>query len=334
MKKTSLISAFPACGKTYLVDNQETLTFGNNKKYSFVDSESSQYEKYSGWEKKYVDDIMKKVGTVDFIFISQHEEVLKELKNRNIPFIAVCPCGDEKYLPASQIKLIKQQWFGRMLLRDNGHIKNIDNWLNLLINNYDTWTTYEHITKYNPMSFYFLDQNQYLSDIITELYQKKENESDTYCWISKSEKEEEAGIKEYELVNISDPYTFLADNDETAALLIFVMGKMGYGATDQEGELIVPISVTVFPDSREWYKEKFGRSVLEGFKAKKKAVCKALESVMLGTFDDREKYETELSKINDPDQKENFIKAWQNNCSSVNDIGTYCHKLAERLSED
>lgn len=55
---------------------------------------------------------------------------------------------------------------------------------------------------------------------------------------------------------------------------------------------------------------------------------------MLGTFDDCKKYETELSEIDDPDQKEKFIKTWQNNRSGVNDIGTYCHKLAERLSED
>lgn len=38
MKKTMIISAFPACGKTYLYENQDTLNFkylGENLKFTF-----------------------------------------------------------------------------------------------------------------------------------------------------------------------------------------------------------------------------------------------------------------------------------------------------------
>lgn len=176
-KKSLIISAFPACGKTYLTENQNMFTFESDKKYTFVDSESSKYEKYPGWEKNYVDDIKKKIGTVDFIFICQYEEVLRELKNRNIPFVTVCPCGDKECCPEKTREAIKQQWFGRMVLRDNRHIKNLNEWLNTMKENYDKWTTIKHITKYGPVNYYFLFEGQYLSDIIDGLYWKKENDS-------------------------------------------------------------------------------------------------------------------------------------------------------------
>lgn len=84
MKRTLIISAFPACGKTYLYRNQNTLLFdccGEKKiHYSFDDSDSSKFPKHEGWEKEYIDYIeKKKIGSVDFIFISKHENVLKEL---------------------------------------------------------------------------------------------------------------------------------------------------------------------------------------------------------------------------------------------------------------
>ncbi len=185
--KTMLISAFPACGKTYLYENQNVLKFryfGENEKFTFDDSDSSHYKKREGWEKDYVDAIEQKIGTVDFLFISQHENVLQELKTRNIPFVVVAPDNSE-WISDKEKKLIKQQWFGRFILRDNSHIKNFNEWLNLLKNNYDKWTTIEHLTKYDPVSFFLLKENEYISDIIEDLYYKKEN-YDIYTFIDKN----------------------------------------------------------------------------------------------------------------------------------------------------
>ena len=93
-----VISAFPGCGKTYLYENQDKLEFncqGERKKFTFCDSDSSHYKKHDGWEKEYVEDIEKKLGILDFIFISQHDKVLEELNTRKIPFVIVAPDNAE-----------------------------------------------------------------------------------------------------------------------------------------------------------------------------------------------------------------------------------------------
>lgn len=180
---TMIISAFPGCGKTYLYENQGRLIFpylGERMKFKFSDSDSSRYKKERGWEKNYVNDVEKKLGTVDFLFISQHEEVLQELHNRDIPFIVVSP-NNAYWTSDSDRQLVKQQWFGRFVLRDNSHIKDFSSWLSELKCNYDDWTSIEHITKYAPVSFFLLDETQYISDIIADLYWKKETYQKEYC---------------------------------------------------------------------------------------------------------------------------------------------------------
>ena len=175
-KRTMVISAFPGCGKTYLYENQDKLEFncqGERKKFTFCDSDSSHYKKHDGWEKEYVEDIEKKLGILDFIFISQHDKVLEELNTRKIPFVIVAPDNAE-WLSSRERELTKQQWFGRFVLRDNSHIKDFPSWLESLKEHYDEWTSYEHLEKYKPVSIFSLGIDQYLSDIISDLYAKKE----------------------------------------------------------------------------------------------------------------------------------------------------------------
>lgn len=112
----------------------------------------------------------------------------------------------------------------------------------------------------------------------------------------------------YKLVNPSDPYTFEADNDETAALVIFMLST-AYGAHTESGETRVPIFI--FGGAEEWYKEKFGRNVEEGIAAKRKQVAEALNSMQLGNFEDRRMYEAALAAITEVDKKAEFIAKWQ-----------------------
>lgn len=183
-----IISAFPACGKTYLFENQDKLTFkclGEEKKFTFRDSDSSHYAKHENWEKEYVNDLKKELGTVDFIFISQHENVLAELEAQHIPFVAIAPDNSE-WLSDEERRLIKQQWFGRFILRNNNHIKDFDKWLICLKENYDNWTSQEQLSKHNPVALFLLKENEYISNIIADLYWKKEH-YDYYTKIVKDE---------------------------------------------------------------------------------------------------------------------------------------------------
>lgn len=134
---------------------------------------------------------------------------------------------------------------------------------------------------------------------------------------------------EYELINPSDPYTFIADDYETAALVVFAVSTL-YGAKPKEGEDTVP--VFIFGGAEEWYIEQFGRSSYDGLKAKKKQVEAALSSMELGHFKDRQRYETALAAIAEPDKQEQFITEWDNERTSLNNIGAYCRKLAAELA--
>ena len=53
--------------------------------------------------------------------------------------------------------------------------------------------------------------------------------------------------------------------------------------------------------------------------------------MMLGHFRDRERYEAALASITDPQKKAEFMKTWQDGCSSLNNIGQVAHDLAEKL---
>ena len=90
----------------------------------------------------------------------------------NIPFIVVAP-DNSKNLSIKERQLIKQQWFGRFLLRNNSHIKNLEKWLKELNDNYELWTSYDHLTMYKPFELVLLKEDEYLSDKIEELYLKK-----------------------------------------------------------------------------------------------------------------------------------------------------------------
>lgn len=136
---------------------------------------------------------------------------------------------------------------------------------------------------------------------------------------------------EYELINPSDPYTFVAEDYETAALTVFCISQM-YGAKSKDGQETVP--VFLFGGGEEWYVEQFGRAPVEGIEAKREQIAQALDSVMLGGFEDRRKYEAALAAITDSDKREEFIASWQSECSSMNDIGAQCHRMAKKVLAD
>lgn len=136
---------------------------------------------------------------------------------------------------------------------------------------------------------------------------------------------------EFELINPSDPYTFIAEDLETAALVVFILGEGKYGAETEDGNNEVP--VFLFGGAEEWYTSMFRRTITEGYEEKKKAVVSALESMMLGHFRDRKRYNAALSAITDPEKKKEFIKKWQDDCNSLNNIGNEAHKLAEVINK-
>lgn len=154
---TLIVSAFAGCGKTWLTEHQGQ--YG----YTICDTDSSSYDKLTGWEKRYLTDIVKQVESAkyDFIFVCQHDSVLTEMDKQGIPYVIVQPDNIIWNEPEAP-------------LRDNSHIKDFGKWINHIKEIYDERTSLHFIQSHQQVSFFTLEMNQYLSDIIEDLYWKKE----------------------------------------------------------------------------------------------------------------------------------------------------------------
>jgi len=140
-------------------------------------------------------------------------------------------------------------------------------------------------------------------------------------------------IMEYKFIGLSDPYTFIAEDFETATLVVLLLDTF-YGATPKDGGEKVPIFAFCedgYLD--EWYKNHFNRTCDEGLKVKHKTVADALQSFILGDFKDRRRYKAALSAITDSDKKEQFVQEWQNGRDDPDNIGEKAHKLSRLLLE-
>lgn len=112
MRKTLVISAFPACGKTYaakyLSERGVDVLDSDSSQFSWTTDENGNKVRNPRFAEEYIAHIKKNIGKVDLIFVSSHEEVRLALQENHIDYIFVCP----------DIKL-KEQWIGRCFLRGN-----------------------------------------------------------------------------------------------------------------------------------------------------------------------------------------------------------------------
>lgn len=138
-------------------------------------------------------------------------------------------------------------------------------------------------------------------------------------------------MKEYTLINPSDPYTFLAEDKEVATLVVLSLNP-GYGAETKDRSESVPIfAFSTEEKMREWYETEFSRTIEEGLKAKRKEIGEALLTFMYGGFEDRRRYQAALSAITDEEKKKKFMEEWQDGHSSFNNIGAYAHNLGRNI---
>ena len=100
-KTTIVISAFPACGKSYVYTNF------NGKPYTMIDSDSSKYSwiyengvktdtRNPNFIEDYIAHIKENIGKVDVIFVSSHKDVRKALRDNGIKYFIVHPSLEMK----------------------------------------------------------------------------------------------------------------------------------------------------------------------------------------------------------------------------------------------
>ena len=137
-------------------------------------------------------------------------------------------------------------------------------------------------------------------------------------------------MMEYELYNPSDPYTFIAADKEVAALVVGLLSP-AFGAGTQDGSEENSVPIFILGGYEEWYREEFCRTPTEGLNARRKEVGEAMQSFMLGKFEDRARYNAALEAIDDPAKRDAFMAKWQDCRTSLNNIGVVAHEFGKAL---
>lgn len=130
---TKIISAFPACGKTYAfkklnekgykVINQDINQFIWCHDYNPANSDKIETYRNPEFPENYIKYIKENIGKVDYIFVSSYKEIRDALIDNGIHFTLVYP--DRK---------MKAEWVGRCFLRGNG-----EEFCQLIADNWDKW---------------------------------------------------------------------------------------------------------------------------------------------------------------------------------------------------
>lgn len=165
-----IISAFPACGKTYAFEKMKDI-----KGLKVLDSDSSQFswiEKLNdaGWinsalantqypikirnpefPTNYIKHIKNSMDSHHYIFVSSHKVVRDAMKENNISYVLIYP--DRRLLDT---------WIGRCYVRGNDK-----EFVDTLIENWDKWIT-ECEAEDGCTEKIKLQYNQYLMDVIEE----------------------------------------------------------------------------------------------------------------------------------------------------------------------
>lgn len=170
MKNTTVISAFPACGKSYIYNNEtksdKIILDSDSSEFSWIkDSNGNNTkERNPNFPKNYMEHIKENIGKVDIIFVSSHDVVRDALKEKDIKYTLVYP----------HITL-KDTWVERFRLRGND-----ENFINFISSNWNSFIeAMEDETFPNKIILY----EGYLSDVIellTKLSKIECSDSNTY----------------------------------------------------------------------------------------------------------------------------------------------------------
>jgi len=136
----------------------------------------------------------------------------------------------------------------------------------------------------------------------------------------------------FDLINISDAYTFKAEHLECAAVVTALLGSGQYSAKQMDGDAEVPFFM--FGGHDEWFQQHFGHDMYTALRLwtseRKTELIEALNSVLIG---DRREYERTLPLLAD-DKREEWIAGWHDrHRSSLNDIGGRAKRIAMAIAE-
>lgn len=131
--------------------------------------------------------------------------------------------------------------------------------------------------------------------------------------------------KIYEIVNPSDPYTMVAENEAVAFVACLLLGRGAYGLREGEREACPLFRFGGDPEA--WLKEKHGVGIDETIAQNKQELVRVLRSVQIGTRSDRATLDEAIEKCG----REWMLRRHDEKRSSLNDIGRRAWLIAERV---
>ena len=134
----------------------------------------------------------------------------------------------------------------------------------------------------------------------------------------------------YEIVNPSDPYTLRAPDRATAVAACFLLGEGQYSLRARDGESACPLFL-LGGDPLDWYEGEFGVRLPAVLENRLAEVAAALESVLYGSFADREEIDA-ATALMAPDAVAGFLaERHERRRSSLNNIGAKAWAIAAAL---
>lgn len=138
----------------------------------------------------------------------------------------------------------------------------------------------------------------------------------------------------YEIVNPSDAYTLMADEERVAVVATLLLGEGWYGLRTEDGKDVLGlIALGGIRYADCWCREHFGSDSMEALlnSVPDEQIAACLESVRIGDFDERRRYDRLIGLV-DPAKRDAFHGAWHDeHRSSMNDIGERAARQAAAL---
>lgn len=159
-KNTKVISAFPACGKTFLFNNEDFVN-----KYIILDSDSSKFSwiyddngnktniRNPDFPSNYIKHIKDNIGKVDLIFVSSHSSVREALDKNKIQYTLVYP-----YIG------LKDDWINRCSNRGND-----EKFIDVIDKNWDAWNKEMKVCAERHINYELQTKEEFLYDALLAL---------------------------------------------------------------------------------------------------------------------------------------------------------------------
>lgn len=134
----------------------------------------------------------------------------------------------------------------------------------------------------------------------------------------------------YDIANPSDAYTMKTDDEEAAVLACMFLGEGQYALTDERGEQVCPFFM-FGGDPDTFMLKKYGRTLKAAIDAKRAEFADALDSVLIGSMEDRKDYEEAIALMT-PENAATFeASRHDKRRTSMNNIGRRAKALAKHL---